>query len=167
MTTELYTTKDIAKVREELLKEQQGRDLLTGLPLSSKDAVCDHDHDTQYVRGVLHRQSNAVLGKIENLWTRYLGWWYNGTLPLFLRKAADYIERKQDERYVHPAWIKKMSTRFAKLTAKEQVDMLEEMLDYSNSEAIVGTNGRERKIQYEKLMKSKQFTFAYLKGLYP
>ena len=166
MTKELYSTKDVREVREKLLEEQNGKDLLTGLPISSKDAGLDHDHDSQYVRGVLHRQTNAVLGKIENMWTRYLGWWYNGTLPLFLRKAADYLERKEDTRYVHPAWIKKMSVRFVKLNAADQTEMLNRMLDFINDDSDVGTNGKERRYQYEQLLKSKQFTYATVKGLF-
>ena len=94
----LYSSKDVAKVREKLYNEQGGKDALTGLPLDYKQAVTDHNHNTQYVRGVLHRQCNAVLGKIENLWTRYLSYWFEGTLSDFLRKAADYIERKDDHR---------------------------------------------------------------------
>ena len=36
------------------------------------DCVVDHSHDTGKVRGVLHRQSNVLLGKIENAWKRYV-----------------------------------------------------------------------------------------------
>ena len=52
----LYSPKDVAKVREKLYNEQGGKDALTGLPLDYKQAVTDHNHNTQYVRGVLHRQ---------------------------------------------------------------------------------------------------------------
>lgn len=72
MAEHLYTTKEVAKVREELLKKQGGRDLITGMNIAKGDAVLDHCHDTQYVRGVLSRPSNVALGKIENLWMRVL-----------------------------------------------------------------------------------------------
>lgn len=166
MTRELYSTKDVADVRATLLKEQNGKDLLTGLPLVPKDAVLDHDHDSQYVRGVLHRQANVVLGKIENMYTRYLAWWYNDTLPTFLRKVADYLERKEDTRYVHPAWIKKMSVRFVKLNAADQTEMLNRMLDFIDEDSDVGTNGKDRRYQYEQLLKSKKFSYATAKGLF-
>ena len=61
----LYTTKDVQKVREQLYKEQEGIDPITGLTIPEKQKVLDHDHSNHYVRAVLHRQTNAVLGKIE------------------------------------------------------------------------------------------------------
>jgi hypothetical protein len=126
MTEDLYTTADVKRIRELLLKEQQGVDLLTGLPIPDKQAATDHVHDnTQLVRGILHRQSNAVLGKLENLWTRYLSWWYPEDLPTFLRKAADYIQRKPDTRYRHPDWIKLAKARFNRLNSKEMKSVLE------------------------------------------
>ena len=72
----LYTTKDVQKVREQLYREQEGIDPITKLPIPDKQKVLDHGHSNHYVRAVLHRQTNAVLGKIENLWTRYLSWWF-------------------------------------------------------------------------------------------
>ena len=68
----LYTTKDVAEVRTLLKERQSNIDPITGLDIPSKQHVLDHNHNTQFVRAVLHRQSNAVLGKIENLWSRYL-----------------------------------------------------------------------------------------------
>lgn len=166
VTKELYNTKDVAEIRAILLKEQKGKDLLTGLPLDTKDAVCDHNHESQYVRGIIHRQSNAVLGKIENMWKRYMAWWYTGTLPLFLRNCADYIERKEDTRYVHPAWIKQLSIQFGKLSSANQIKMLDEMLNSIDDESDIASNGKDRRVQYEKLLKTKKFTYVQLKGLY-
>ena len=57
----LYTTKDIQKVREQLYRDQEGIDPITGLPIPDKQKVLDHDHSNHYVRSVLHRQTNAVL----------------------------------------------------------------------------------------------------------
>ena len=67
----LYTTKDVQKVREKLYEEQEGVDPITGLIIPANQKVLDHCHDSQFVRAVLHRQTNAVLGKIENLETLY------------------------------------------------------------------------------------------------
>ncbi len=65
MTEDLYSVSDVKRVRELLLKEQGGLDLLTKLEIPCKMAVLDHKHDiNQFVRGVLHRQCNVVLGKI-------------------------------------------------------------------------------------------------------
>lgn len=152
----LYSPAEVKKVRESLLKEQKGKDALTHLDIPQGQAVLDHNHKTQFVRGVLHRQSNAVLGKIENLWTRYLSYWYSGTLSDFLRKTADYIERKDDHRYLHPGWIKKVQTEFNKLKAKEQDRVL---LSLGETE---GKNPLERKKKMQKLILTKKFTFDTL-----
>lgn len=159
MTLHLYTPKDVQRVREQLLKEQGGLDLLTGLPIPEKQAVCDHDHKTQYVRGVLHRQTNAVLGKIENLWTRYLSYWYSGSLQDFLRKAADYLDRAPDTRYLHPGFIKKLQTMFNSLSEGSKKIVLESLGQPQ------GVNGAERKKLFQKAVLSKQFTFLHIKQL--
>lgn len=155
----LYTTTDVKKVREQLLKEQGGKDLLTGLEIPAGKACLDHDHKSQYVRGVLHRQSNAVLGKIENLWTRYLSYWFEGTLQDFLRKAADYLDRKPDTRYLHPHFLKKLQTMFNSLPEASKRSVL------SSMNQPEGSNGTERKKLFNKAIKTKQYTFEKLKGL--
>ena len=120
----LYTTKDVQKVREQLYRDQEGIDPITRLPIPEKQKVLDHDHSNHYVRAVLHRQTNAVLGKIENLWTRYLAWWFTGTLPDFLRGCADYIEKEHPKEYLHPAFIKSLQVQFNKLNEKQKQNVL-------------------------------------------
>ena len=131
----LYTPAEVKEVRLALLKEQNGLDALTGQPLAVSDSVCDHDHKTQFVRGILHRQSNALLGKIENLYSRYLGWWYSGTLADFLRSTANYLDRKQPEDFVHPGWLKRVATDFKALTAAQQTKVLQELGSKTGSNA--------------------------------
>lgn len=156
MTKDLYTTKDVAEVRQKLLTDQKNIDPITKQVIPEKQAVLDHDHKTQYVRAVLHRQTNAVLGKIENLWNRYLSWWYTGTLSQFLRGCADYIEKEHTEEYVHPAWIKKAKTEFNKLSegAKDRA--------LKNLGSVAGKNSTERKKLFDKVIKTKQFTFKQI-----
>lgn len=123
--TQLYTATDVKKVRESLLKEQEGLCKLTGLEIPIKQACLDHDHKSNFVRGVLHRQSNAALGKAENIFTRYLSYWYPGTLSDFLRQAADYLEEEHPRDYLHPGWIKSVKTRFNKLNSKQKDSVLQ------------------------------------------
>lgn len=123
----LYNATEVKKVRQVLLAKQKGLDALTGLPIPDKQEVLDHDHKTQYVRGVLHRQTNAVLGKLENLYIRYLSWWYSGSLSDFLRKAAEYIEKEHPKEYVHPGWIKSVTTQFRKLKSKDKDILLSKL----------------------------------------
>ena len=155
----LYTPVDVKRVRESLYKEQEGKDALTGLPLDIKQAVTDHNHKTQYVRGVLHRQSNAVLGKIENLWGRYLKFWYNGTLSDFLRQAASYLERKDDERYIHPGFLKHLSVLFNKLSEASKKAVLADLGQPQ------GGNVAERKRLFKKALLTKKFTYEGVKKI--
>lgn len=155
----LYTTKDVAQARKILLEEQNSIDPITGLVIPEKQAVLDHDHTTQYVRAVLHRQTNSVLGKIENLWVRYLGWWYTGTLPQFLRGCADYLEREQPRRYVHPKFQKRLQTDFNKLPEASKRSVLRLL---GSSE---GSNAAERKKLFASVLKSKFYTFEKVQEL--
>jgi len=158
-TLHLYSPADVKKVREILLEEQGNVDKLTGLEIPKGQAVTDHNHKTQFVRGILHRQTNAVLGKIENLWTRYLSYWYNGTLSQFLRQAADYIELPDDTRYVHPGFQKKLQTMFNTLPEASKRAVLGAL---GQSQ---GGNGLERKKLFKRAVASKKFTFEQIKDL--
>lgn len=153
MSKHLYTTKEVAEVREKLLKQQKGVDPITGLDIPKGKAVLDHCHDTQYVRGVLNSPSNVALGKIENLWARYLGWWYTGTLPEFLRGCADYLDAKQPEEYIHPQFIQKLQSQFNSLKEGDKKKVLR-MLGQEE-----GSNGAERKKLFRKGVLKRDKTY--------
>lgn len=123
MTKDLYTTDDVKQVRTKLYKEQGNKCKLTGLEVDFKDTHLDHAHNSeQLVRGVLHKQSNMCLGKLESLWARYLSYWYPGTLEDFLRASADYLEvsrQSPDTRYRHPGWLRLVKIHFNRLNAKQ------------------------------------------------
>lgn len=142
----LYSAKDVQVVREKLLSEQEGLDLITGLPIPQKQAVLDHDHSTNFVRGVLHRQTNAFLGKLENAYIRYIKWWYVGTLSEFLRGCADYIEKEHPKDYLHPAFIKSLQVQFNKLNEKQKQNVL---LKFNEPN---GCNGHQRKVIFKKFI---------------
>jgi hypothetical protein len=156
LTKELYTATDTKKVREQILQEQQGKDALTGLDIPKGQAVLDHNHSSQFVRAVLHRQSNVVLGKLENAYTRYLKYWYPDDLSTFLRHCADYLEKGDDIRFIHPAWIKKVQTEFNKLKESDKDILLVEL------GIGKGSNAKERKDLFRKAILKKQFTFEEL-----
>ncbi len=156
----LYSPKDVAKVREKLYNEQGGKDALTGLPLDKSQSVLDHAHDDEmFVRGVISRQSNSLLGVIENGWKRYMQWWYNGTISDFLRQCAQYLEKKPDSRYRHDHWIRKSQTLFNTLSEGDKKAVLEAL---GKSQ---GGNSTERKKLFKKALNTKQFTFEQIKGL--
>lgn len=147
MTEDLYTVADVKRVREILTKEQDNCCAITGLPIQIKQHCLDHNHDnTQHVRGVAHRQANAALGKIENLYVRYLSYWYPDTLSTFLRQCADYLEKEPDTRYRHNGWIKVVKVRFNKLKASQQ----DEVLVALGSQK--GNNLKDRKEKFAKIV---------------
>ena len=62
---------EIKAYREQRLARFGGVCELCGLPLDPKDAVLDHSHQHGWIRGVLHRGCNSLLGKVENNYKRY------------------------------------------------------------------------------------------------
>lgn len=144
-TNDLYNAKDKALVRELLLKEQLGKCALTGLPLDKSQSVLDHVHDhDMFVRGVISRQSNSLLGVIENGWKRYMQWWYTGTISDFLRQCAQYLEKKPDTRYRHDHWLKMSQTMFNSLPEGSKKTIL----------AILGQDEGRNALERKKLFKA-------------
>jgi len=86
------------------------------------DAVVDHCHSTGLVRGVLHRQSNAWAGKIENSWKRH-GYNSKIALPEALRALATYLEEARTD-VLHPVGLRQKCNRFSRLPKDEQVETL-------------------------------------------
>lgn len=126
MTTDLFNSADIAKVRALLLSEQGNKCAITKLPLKAVDTHCDHAHDNdQLVRGAVNKHANMLLGKLENLQSRYLKHWYPYSLSIFLRQCADYLDRPPDKRWRHPNWVAKSIVLFNKLKVSQQQQVLE------------------------------------------
>lgn len=160
MRKSLFNIKDVADARAKLLKEQNGFDALTRLPLDPKDAVLDHNHDTDTVRGAIHRQANAALGKIENLYKRYLSYWYPGTFREFLDKAADYIERDGghvDPTLYHPSWIKRAQRAFCKQPAMTQNEIL---IDMGIQKGSLPRNAEARKKAFRSILLKNRLDYA-------
>lgn len=159
LSKHLYNTKDVTRIREILKQQQNNIDPITGLEIPPKQAVLDHCHQTQYVRAVLHRQSNAVLGKIENLWKRYLSWWYTGTLSDFLRGCADYLDTEHQQEYIHPSFMKMLQVRFNKLNEGKKQEFLLKV----NEEK--GCNGTQRKLLFKKFLLKRTYTMKQVEDL--
>lgn len=159
MTTSLYSQKDIADVRQLLTKEQDNLDLLTGLPIEPKQHCLDHCHSTMRVRGVLARQTNAALGKLERVYLRYLSYWYPHDLQTFLRSSADYLDLEQDKRWYHSAWQKKIFTLFNKLPTKQQ----DTVLQYFNQPK--GSNSVQRKASFKKIVTDRSLGYDTIRNV--
>jgi len=158
ITQDLFTSKDIADIRSLLTKEQNGASAMTGLPLTN--AVCDHLHDDeQLVRAVINSKENIALGRIEGLYARYVGYWYEGTYPEFLRLIADYIERGVDRRYRHNGWLAKVTTKFCALKESSKDSVLIEL------GSTCGKNALERKKNFSKAMMTRKFSYNQIMDL--
>lgn len=101
--------KDVATVRNDLLKKQNG--ICPICKKEIKDPVLDHDHQkrikgTGLCRGVLERNMNSAIGKIENMCSRF--GIQQKDLPFILRNMADYLESPQTN-YLHPSENRKIT----------------------------------------------------------
>ena len=84
-------------LREELYKEQGNICLI--LKEHTENQVLDHCHTKGTCRGVIDREINVFLGKIENNCKRYKV--QPEDLPRILRNIADYLE-KDHLPLIHP-----------------------------------------------------------------
>jgi len=152
ITQDLYTPNDIKKVREQLAKEQDYKDLITGTELRGSRPVVDHAHDSdQYVRGVLLHTTNTFVGNIENAYKRHMAWWLDElTLSDLLRNTAEYLERPPDKRFRHNGWIRVVQIAFNKASAKQQNAILEALGESQ------GGNLAERKKLLKKAILKRQ-----------
>lgn len=162
MTTEdLYNTKDTTRIRELLLKEQEGTCACTGLKIPPKTACLDHIHNEDcYVRGVLHRQVNSYIGKCENNYVRMIKWWYPGNISDLLREIADYLEETKDNsEYRHPAWIKTLKVSFNKLSSSQ----MKQVLQHFNKPE--GNNLAERKKIFNEIVLDRNYGYDIIRNV--
>jgi len=114
--------KEIADVREQLLKRYKDECKICGLVVPKGEAVLDHCHTSGIIRGAIHRSCNSLLGKLENNYKRV------GMKELqfecFVEGAFEYLFTKQyaiDPPLLHPKHKKKQVAQFRKLKAHDQV----------------------------------------------
>lgn len=118
------------------------------------DVVVDHCHETGLVRDVLHRQSNVLLGKIENAWKRYAQKSAQVPLPDVLRNIADYLEDGCTE-ILHPYGATQLAKRFS---AKKKEDQEKILLDMgAGALDIEGLNSCSRTKLYRKILTQNKY----------
>lgn len=93
----------IKQYRQQALIQQQGLCLLCREEIDPKEAVLDHCHKTGYIRGVLHRGCNCLLGKIENNLARNRI--DDVRLEAILKNVFEYRYKFKD--HIHPTYKKK------------------------------------------------------------
>jgi hypothetical protein len=89
MTSKLLPSQ-IDSVRKQLVAKQGGKCAICRHPFSQRDgAVLDHDHETGFIRGALHRSCNQAEGKLKM--KAHFG--HKGILPYdFLIGLGKYLE---------------------------------------------------------------------------
>lgn len=107
---------DLAKWRED---NRPSRCPILGHP--GFDPVVDHDHITGCIRGVVSREGNSLLGKVENFF-RSRCTASTQTLPFVLRNMADYLELQQGP--LHPRGVRQIVRRFERKSKATQVKVL-------------------------------------------
>ena len=151
-TEDLYTTKDVERVRKLLVGEQGGIDPILQVPF--KEPPClDHDHETQLVRGALGRNSNAFEGKVYNAFVRCLRWQTDLSLIEVLKNLVLYLEKGCSVSAYHPAWIKKAKTKFNALNEKQKDKVLVD-LGYEK-----GGNSKQRKDIFAKVVLDRKLGY--------
>jgi|TARA_B110000483_G_scaffold49470_1_gene61537 hypothetical protein len=121
--------------------------------LASKkdDWVLDHDHQTGMVRGVISRQANSLLGKVENFYLRMCKG-DKEQLPGVLDAMAAYLEQETLD-VLHPVGLIQLTKRFKNsLTAAEQVVELR-VLGATKKELESCSNEKDRCKLYRELTK--------------
>lgn len=122
--------------------------------LASKkdDWVVDHDHQTGMIRGVISRQANSLLGKVENFYIRMCKG-DKEDLPGVLDAMAAYLEQETFD-VLHPVGLTQLTKKFKNsLTASEQVVELR-VLGATKKELESCSNQKQRCELYRRLTKN-------------
>lgn len=121
------------------------------LSTKTDDWVVDHDHQTGMVRGVISRQANSLLGKVENFYLKMC----KGDkefLPVTLEAMATYLETARTD-VLHPVGLTQLTKKFRNgLTSAEQFSTLEDM-GASREELDACSNVKQRAELFRKLTK--------------
>jgi hypothetical protein len=122
------------------------------LATKKDDWVLDHDHQTGLVRGVISRQANSLLGKVENFYMRMC----KGDkehLPGVLDAMAAYLEQEQLD-VLHPVGLTQLTKKFKGLTSEKQKATLVD-LGAKRKQLMECSNASERTKLVRELTKHK------------
>lgn len=96
---------DLAKIKPQLVAEQNGLCIMCGEDLTRTKAVnqvIDHCHKTGFVRGVAHRGCNMLEGKIRNVMTRWGSCSTDQQIASKLSGFKEFFENPPKTEYIHP-----------------------------------------------------------------
>ena len=115
------------------------------------DWVVDHDHSSGEIRGVISRQANTLIGKVENIYTSMC----KGDpreLPDVLENIASYL-RQPDSEILHPVGLKQLTSRFKNNLKKDDQVFLLTTLGATNCELNTCINISHRVKLFKNLLK--------------
>lgn len=121
------------------------------LNVETNDWVVDHDHLSGEVRGVISRQANTLIGKMENIFTSMC----KGNpheLPEVLENVAEYL-RRDNSKILHPVGLNQLTSRFKNNLLKDDQCFILHLLGASLSEIDTYTNIGKRVRAFKKLLK--------------
>jgi len=120
------------------------------LDILTDDWVVDHDHQTGMIRGIISRQANSLLGKIENCYLKMC----KGDkefLPLTLLSLSTYLDTEKTD-ILHPVGAKQLANRFLRKKKEEQEEILLE-LNIEKSVIKSCNNAKDRTNIYSSIIK--------------
>ncbi len=95
---------EVAGVRTQLLTKQGGKCAVCNQVIRGADrAVLDHDHDTGFIRGVLHASCNGIEGRMKALGHRS----HKGVVSAdYIIGLGKYLEEHRKPKYAawHPSF---------------------------------------------------------------
>tara|TARA_R110000868_G_scaffold14414_2_gene67013 strand:- start:26215 stop:26700 length:486 start_codon:yes stop_codon:yes gene_type:complete len=112
----------------------------------------DHDHISGFCRGVLDRDSNQFLGKVESAFKRFLKHkgFKDSDLPLILNNLGHYLKFNQTNlQILHPQSLGVQIKRFSRLKSNQQKTIL---MQLGLNELEIKKTKDEKTKQYRKLV---------------
>lgn len=121
------------------------------LDIKTDDWVLDHDHQNGMVRGVISRQANSLLGKVENFYLKMCKG-QKEDLPNTLEAMAAYLEQETLD-VLHPVGLTQLTRKFGNSNnAEAQVEILKD-IGASAEEIAACKNVKQRKELFRNLTK--------------
>lgn len=121
----------------------------------SENWVLDHDHDTGFCRGIIDRDVNQFIGKIESAYKRFVKHKSTESLPDILQDIATYLRmapgtHNRLSAVLHPEGVAKLCRQFSYKNSSEQSKILKGMYKgfktYTNKELKDMTKAQRLKL---------------------
>lgn len=99
------------------------------MPVSTVESVLDHCHQSGYIRGVLHRSCNSLLGVLENNRVRF-GLKNDAQFAAFMAGAHNYIIKHMvpQTHLIHPTFKTEEEKRLARNAKARKVRATKKVL---------------------------------------